>query len=71
MAIRIIDRTHTGLPCGEVLEILVDSEEDIKTFGDTISDNYASAKAAPGSLAYTADMSVIYQKAPSGKWVKC
>lgn len=71
MAIKIINRTHTGLPCGEAVEILVDTEADIQALGDEICDGYCTVKAAAGSTAYTADLSAIYQKSPGGEWVKC
>jgi len=71
MAVKIISRTYTGLPCGEAVEILADTEADIQALGDEINDGYQTVKAAAGSTAYTADLAVIYQKAPSAGWVKC
>lgn len=70
MAIRIINRTHTALPCGEVVEILADTEEEITALGDEVTDAYQTVKAAAASLAYTADLAAIYQKSPSGEWMK-
>ena len=68
--IRIVKRTHTGLPCGEVLDILADTEEDITALGDVVADGFDNVKAGPGSFAYTADMGVVYQLSPSREWKK-
>lgn len=70
MAIRIINRTHTALPCGEVVEILADTESEITALGDEVSDAYQTVKTAAGSLAYTADMSAIYRLSPGMVWTK-
>ena len=68
--IRIVNRTHTALSCGEVLEILADTEDDIKALDDVVRDAYEECTAAPGSMAYTADMQAIYQMSPSRVWTK-
>lgn len=68
--IRIVKRTHTGLPCGEVLDILADTEEDITALGDVVADGFDNVKAGPGSFAYTADMGIVYQLSPSREWKK-
>lgn len=68
--IRIVKRTHTGLPCGEILDILADTEEDITALGDVVNDGFDSVKAGPGSAAYTANMSAVYQMSPSRVWTK-
>lgn len=68
--IRIVSRTHTALSCGELLEILADTENDIKALDDVVSDAYEECLAAPGSRAYTADMNAIYQLSPSRVWTK-
>lgn len=68
--IRIIKRTYTALACGEALEILADTEADILALGDEVCDGYEDVKAGPGSIAYTADMSAVYQLSPSRVWTK-
>lgn len=42
-------------------EYIMDSEKDIENL---------PTHGEAGSIAYTADMSVIYQLSPSHKWVK-
>lgn len=43
------------------MEVLVDSGADLKSIPDD---------AAPGSIAYTADFSGMWQKANNGVWVE-
>lgn len=68
--IRIVNRTYTGLACGETLEILADTEEDILALGRDVNDGYDSVKAGPGSTAHTAGFGEIYELSPAGIWVK-
>lgn len=68
--IRILNRTHTGLPCGETLEILADTEADILALGDVVSDGYDTVKAGPGSIARVAGFGAMYELSPSRKWTK-
>ena len=70
MAIRIINRTHTALPCGEAVEIITDTEDEITALGNEVADAYQTVKAAAGSLAYVADMSAVYRMSPAGVWIK-
>lgn len=58
-------------PTIQTVEILADAEADIKALGSTIEDKYGvTVVPFPGSMAYTADMSVVYQLSPSGVWTK-
>jgi len=68
--IRIVNRTYTGLACGETLEILADTEEDILALGRDVSDGYDSVKAGPGSIARVVGFGATYELSPSGAWVK-
>lgn len=70
MAIRIMKRTHTGLFCGEVLEILADTEEDILVLGRDVNDGFDRVKAGPGSIARVVGFGPTYELSPSGAWVK-
>ena len=51
-------------------EILADAESDITALGETVTDGRIACRPAPGSVAYTADMSAVYQLSPSGVWTK-
>lgn len=64
MAIAIVkpDSMKTGFVHDRRQEILVDVVEDLEEL--EIDD------VEPGSIAYTADMSHIYQMSPSGEWVE-
>ncbi len=52
------------------VEILADTEDEIKAIGETITEGDALVSPAPGSIAYTADMSAVYQLSPSKVWTK-
>ena len=52
------------------VEILCDTEDEIKAFDETITEGDAVVRPAPGSIAYTADMSAVYQLSPSNVWTK-
>ena len=72
MALKIIDPKHKNgkKTIYGVCEILVDSESEIKAFGEIVTDDRMSVEPAPGSVAYTADMSAVYILSPSGVWMK-
>ena len=53
-----------------LLDILADIEAEITALGTEICAGTCKVKAKPGSMAYTADMSAVYQMSPSGKWTK-
>ena len=57
MAWKVVKSQHTD-PAG-VTEYIGDTTDTYSTLPDD---------AAVGSVAYTADMSVIYMKAPNGDW---
>ena len=69
MAIKIIAPTNAYFGKG-VMEVLADAESDITALGATVSDGTMTLTALPGSIAYTADLSVAYQLSPSGVWTK-
>lgn len=72
----IVIKAHGGLvntnpPVVQTVDIIADSEGDITALGNVVVDKYgASVVPFPGSMAYTADMSVVYQLSPSGTWTK-
>lgn len=53
-----------------VCEILSDSEAEIIALGEEVSDGEFKLIPEPGSIAYAANLSAIYQMSPSGKWTK-
>ena len=57
-------------PWAQKVEIIADTEADINNLGSTVTDGQNTVRPTAGSVAYTADMSAIYQYAPSGTWVK-
>lgn len=60
-----------GTPVRQEVEILADTEADITALTEIVTDQYGNtAIPFPGSMAYTADMSVVYQLSPSGTWTK-
>lgn len=85
MAIKIYGQGGTGasyqvggVPFFQQVDILCDSEADITAFGSGKGHVIAEGddaralrvKPTPGSTAYTADMSVLYQLSPSYVWTK-
>lgn len=52
------------------VEILADAENDITALEEIVDDGSVKVIPTPGSMAYTADMSVVYQLSPSGVWTK-
>lgn len=78
MAIKIKSANGLGLtggrfgfsPSAQEVEILCDTEAEILALGEIVDDGTVEVKPTPGSTAYTADMSAIYQLSPSGTWVK-
>lgn len=72
MAVKIIDpktkndKYTTYCAC----EILVDTEEEIAAFNKVVTDGRVKVIPTPGSMAYTADMSAVYQLSPSYIWTK-
>lgn len=52
------------------VEILADAESDITALEEIVDDGSVKVIPTPGSMAYTADMSVVYQLSPSGVWTK-
>ena len=72
MALKIIDpknKSRNHIPFS-VCEILADAEDDITGMGEVVTDGRITVKPAPGSFAYTADMSAVYQLSPSEVWTK-
>lgn len=62
---------NTNPPSVRTVEIIADSEGDITALGSVVADKYGvNVVPYPGSMAYTADMSVVYQLSPSGTWTK-
>lgn len=51
-------------------EILADKESEIQALEEVVHDGRLAVIPTPGSMAYTADMSVVYQLSPSGVWTK-
>lgn len=72
MAIKIIDPKDPELlrsyKC--VCEILSDSEAEIVSLGEIVNDGEFELIPEAGSIAYTANLSAIYQMSPSGEWTK-
>lgn len=52
------------------VEIIADAESDIASLDEIVDDGDTKVIPTPGSMAYTADLSVIYQLSPSGVWTK-
>ncbi len=61
MAYKIIKSNDGVEEDREKCEILIESQSDLANVPET---------AAPGSVAYTADMSAIYMKAINGNWTQ-
>lgn len=53
-----------------VCEILSDSEAEIISLGQVVNDGELELMPEAGSIAYTANLSAIYQMSPGGKWMK-
>lgn len=77
MAIKIKSAGVAGIipPSGnsvyrQEVEILADTEDEIKALDDVVDDGDNTVIATPGSMAYTADFGVVYQLSPSNKWTK-
>lgn len=53
------------------VEIIADAEAEITALGETVEDMHGQKVIpTPGSVAYTADMTVAYMLSPSGVWTK-
>jgi hypothetical protein len=53
------------------LDILADTEEEIKALGvEIVIGGCCGVKAKPGSTAHTAGYGAIYELSPSGVWTK-
>ena len=52
------------------VEIIADAESDISALEEIVDDGDVKVIPLPGSMAYTADMSVVYQLSPSNVWTK-
>ena len=52
------------------VEIIADAESDISNLEEIVDDGDVKVIPLPGSMAYTADMSAVYQLSPSGVWTK-
>lgn len=52
------------------VEIIADAESDISSLEEIVDDGDVKVIPTPGSMAYTADMSAVYQLSPSGVWTK-
>lgn len=72
MAIKIVhpDSVTRGSVAFCECEILADAESDITGLGEVVNDGRIAVHPAPGSLAYTADLSVVYQLSPSNVWTR-
>lgn len=85
MAIKIFGKNGAGVsyqvggvPFFQQVDILCDSEADITAFGggkghviaEGDDERFLRVKPTPGSTAYTADISVLYQLSPSYVWTK-
>jgi len=72
MALKIIEPkiVRSKIPPEVECTILADAESDITGMGEVVSDGKKTVKPAPGSFAYTADLSVGYMLSPSGVWTK-
>lgn len=77
MAIKIKSAGVAGIipPSGnsvyrQEVEILTDTEAEIKALDDVVDDGDNAVIPTPGSMAYTVDMAVVYQLSPSNKWTK-
>lgn len=77
MAIKIKSTGVAGIipPSGnsvyrQEVEILADTEDEIKALDDVVDDGDNAVIATPGSMAYTADFGAVYQLSPSNKWTK-
>ena len=73
MAIKIKNpenSVYTPLGRIGVCEILTDTEAEILSLTDVVDDGTNTVRLAPGSVAYTADMSAVYQLSPSEVWTK-
>ena len=74
MAIKIFAQegvlSNSPDPHYELVNILADAEADITALGAEVCNGKTTVKPLPGSVAYTADMSAIYQLSPSGVWTK-
>ena len=57
-------------PHYELVNILADAESDITNLGNEVCNGKTTVIPLPGSLAYTADLSVGYMLSPSGVWTK-
>ena len=57
-------------PVAALVDIIADTVADISALTDTVTDGSLKIKAEPGSMAWTADMSAVYQLSPSKKWTK-
>jgi hypothetical protein len=74
MAIKIFAQEgvldNSPQPHFALVNILADSEGDITALGAEVCNGTTTVKPLPGSLAYTADLSVGYMLSPSGVWTK-
>ena len=73
MAIKIVKREYKSRvqgTCKEYCEILADTEADITALSAVVDDGTLTVTPEPGSVAYTADMTAVYQLSPSGVWTK-
>lgn len=59
-----------GRPWKQEVEIIADAESDISSLEEIVDDGHVKVIPTPGSMAYTADMSAVYQFSPSGVWTK-
>lgn len=74
MAIKIFAQEGTlensTKPHYDLVNILADAESDITSLGKEVCNGVTTVLPLPGSLAYTADLSVAYMLSPSGVWTK-
>lgn len=61
---------NSNPPHIQEVEILADTEADITSLGEVVTAGDVSVVPAAGSIAFTADLSAVYIKAPSGAWTK-
>lgn len=57
----ILQKSHYEPGTGNIAEALVDAESDLADLPE---------EYAPGSVAYTADLTSMWQKGPDGNWHK-
>lgn len=65
-----ISSSMGGRPWAQKIVVIADTEAEILALGDVVTSGEVSVRPIAGSIAYTADMSAMYQYSPSGVWTK-